>query len=216
MNMKKVTIIDYGVGNLYSVQRALEVCGATEICISSSPEDIVAADRVVLPGVGAFANGMQELRKRGLDHAVRSFAQSGRPLLGICLGMQLFATSGEEFGESDGLDIIPGKIQEMAKKDTDGVALKLPFIGWAPIAPPESQHWKTSVLENCKESDYLYLVHSFQFNPAQQSDVLAVYPRNGELITAAVRRGHITGLQFHPEKSGAVGLRILKEFLDHS
>jgi glutamine amidotransferase len=213
MTTKKVTIVDYGVGNLYSVQRAFEVCGASEICISSKPEEIAAAERVVLPGVGAFANGMQELRARGLDHALRDFASSGRPLLGICLGMQLLATSGEEFGQCDGLNIIPGKIQEMARCDAQGAALKLPFIGWAPIAYPDLHRWQASVLESCKERDYLYLVHSFQFNAANADDVLATYARHGGTITAAVRRGNVTGLQFHPEKSGKVGLGILAQFL---
>ena len=216
MNTKKVTIVDYGVGNLYSVKRAFEVCGASEISISSRPEDIAAAERVVLPGVGAFANGMQELRARGLDHALRDFAAAGRPLLGICLGMQLFATSGEEFGQCEGLDIIPGKIQEMARCDADGAALKLPFIGWAPITCPDTQQWKSSVLESCKEHDYLYLVHSFQFNPASGADVLATYARHGGSITAAVRRNNVTGLQFHPEKSGKVGLSVLEAFLNQS
>lgn len=213
MKSSKVTIVDYGVGNLYSVQRAFEVCGASDICVSNNPAEIMSAERVVLPGVGAFADGMRGLRERGLDHAIRDFAKSGRPVLGICLGMQLFATYGEEFGECQGLDLIPGKVQEMPKQTASGELLRLPFIGWSPITNPHATGWEDSVLRNCGEQDFIYLVHSFQFKPTDCTDLLAVYRRYGVPITAAIRRRNITGLQFHPEKSGKVGLNLLRNFL---
>lgn len=165
MNSGKVTIVDYGVGNLYSVQRALEVCGANDIRISGDPDEIRTADRVILPGVGAFADGMNGLHKRGLDSALIEFANSGRPLLGICLGMQLLATTSEEFGEHAGLDLIPGKVRAIPTVKADGSALKTPYIGWSTLKRPTEDKWAKSVLCSTTESEYVYLVHSYQFEP---------------------------------------------------
>lgn len=213
MSGKSVTIVDYGIGNLYSVKRAFEVCGAEGIIISDDPAVISAAERVVLPGVGAFSDGMRGLRERGLDVAIKEFGKSGRPLLGICLGMQLFASSGKEFGEWEGLDLIPGHVEEMPRQSSNGRPLKLPYIGWASLERPEGVSWEDSVLAACGPADYIYLVHSFQFTPEASADQLAAYRRHDGQITAAVRRGNVTGLQFHPEKSGAVGMSVLTSFL---
>lgn len=213
MNGKTITIVDYGVGNLYSVMRSFEVCGAEDICITSDPAKVMAADKVVLPGVGAFADGMQGLKERGLDKAICEFANSGRPLLGICLGMQLFATKSEEFGEHAGLGIIPGEVQMLPKYSSSAEPLKMPFIGWARILPHAETSWKDSLLEQCGPDECVYLIHSFQYQPTNPSDLLAIYHRDDKPIVAAIKRDNITGLQFHPEKSGEAGLKIISKFI---
>ncbi len=213
MKPSRVTVLDYGVGNLYSVQRAFEVCGVSDICISSDPDAIRNADRLVLPGVGAFADGMRGLLDRGLDQAICQFANSGRPLLGICLGMQILATTSEEFGEHAGLNLIPGRVSPMPPKDLDGISLKIPFIGWSHLSCPPDVNWKGSVLESISGKQSVYLVHSFEFTPDSQSNILGTYQYGGHNVTAAVVKDNIVGLQFHPEKSGKTGLRILSNFL---
>lgn len=213
MKASKVTVLDYGVGNLYSVQRAFEVCGASDICISSDPDEIRNADRLVLPGVGAFGDGMRGLRDRGLDQAICEFANSGRPLLGICLGMQMLATTSEEFGEHAGLNLIPGRVSPIPSKDFDGISLKTPFIGWSHLNCPPDVNWEGGVLESISGKQAVYLVHSFQFTPDSQGNMLGTYQYGGHDVTAAVFKDNIVGLQFHPEKSGKIGLRILSNFL---
>jgi glutamine amidotransferase len=213
MNSNSVVIVDYGIGNLYSVERALEVCGANDIRISSNPAEIKSAGRVVLPGVGAFADGMKGLQDRALDNALCEFAEAGRPLLGICLGMQLLATYSNEFGDHAGLNLIPGKVIAIPSKDTEGATLKAPFIGWSTLVNPSQSQWGESVLNGQKKDQSIYLVHSFQFQPDHQEDILATYQYGGHEIVAAVKCGNITGVQFHPEKSGKVGLSIISEFL---
>jgi glutamine amidotransferase len=213
MNNNTVVIVDYGVGNLYSVKRALEVCGANDIRISCNPTEIKSARRVVLPGVGAFADGIKGLQERGLDHALREFAETGRPLLGICLGMQLLATYSNEFGVHLGLNLIPGKVIPIPVIDTEGLPLKAPYIGWSTLVNPYQSQWGKSMLAGLTNNQFVYLVHSFQFKPDHQDDILATFQYGGHEITAAVKRGSITGVQFHPEKSGKVGLSIISEFL---
>lgn len=213
MTVTNVTILDYGVGNLYSVQRAFEVCGASDICVSSDPDVVRNADRLVLPGVGAFADGMQGLRDRGLDQAICEFANSGRPLLGICLGMQMLATSSEEFGEHAGLDLVPGKVHPIPSTDMEGADLKIPFIGWSHLDCPPEFNWNGSILESLNRKQAVYLVHSFQFLPKNHCNMFGTYQYGGHNITAAIAKNNIIGLQFHPEKSGHIGLKILAKFL---
>lgn len=215
MTGSKIVIVDYGVGNLYSVQRALEVCGASDICISSDPTEVLIADRVILPGVGAFADGILGLRERGLDVAIREFANSKRPLLGICLGMQIFATMSEEFGEHTGLGLIPGMVRAIPSVDIIGFPLKIPFVGWSSLDRPDRVHWKGTVLGQMTSEQSVYLVHSFHFVPVSQSNLLATYQYGGHNITAAIVKENIIGLQFHPEKSGEVGLSVLSKFLQY-
>jgi glutamine amidotransferase len=213
MNNKKVVIIDYGAGNLYSVQRALEVCGATDIIISNAPSDIIKADRIVLPGVGAFSDGIRGLSDAGLDDAIREFVNTGRPLLGICLGMQLLATVSEEFGENYGLNLIPGIVTKIPYTDVYGNHLKIPLIGWRNIYIPQNATWSNSLLKSFTGKRSVFFVHSFHFIPNNKSELLAVYERGGRCITAAISKDNIYGLQFHPEKSGGAGLEILAEYL---
>lgn len=208
-----VTIIDYGLGNLYSVKRALQESGCENIRISSKKDDILSANKLVLPGVGAYGDGMNGLKERGLVDAVISAAMSGTPILGICLGMQLLATYSEEFGFYDGLDLIPGVIKRIPNTSIVGDRLKIPFTNWAPLKL-ENEGIASSLFQGV-QTEYVYFVHSYQFIPDNASEILASYHYGGHAITAAIQRNNITGLQFHPEKSGKVGLRIIKNFLQN-
>lgn len=208
-----VTVIDYGIGNIFSVTRALEHCGAT-VLLSGRPEDILAAPRLVLPGVGAFANGMEGLRSRGLVEPIRRYAASGRPLLGICLGMQMLFARSLEFGDHEGLALIPGIIAPIVAKAPDGAALKVPHIGWTPLErPPGCATWDGTLLAGVREGENCYFVHSFTAVPERESSRLADATYGDCRISAAVREGNVWGCQFHPEKSGETGLRMVANFV---
>lgn len=208
---KQVTIVDYGVGNLFSVSRALEQCGA-DVVISADPAQIEASERVVLPGVGAFADGMRGLHACGLVEPVRRFAASGRPLLGICLGMQMLASVSQEFGSHEGLGLIPGQVVPLPTVVEEGRALKIPHIGWDVIDP--AYQWEASMMADTSPGTAVYLVHSFHVVPDDPRHVLATYRFGDRPITAAIRYGNIQGCQFHPEKSGPAGLRMLSGFVN--
>jgi len=210
--MRPVTVVDYGIGNLYSVRRALERCGG-EVTLSSDPAVLGRAERLVLPGVGAFAGGMQGLRERALVEPIKRFAASGRPLLGICLGMQMLATASEEFGVHEGLDLIPGRVRAVPDRDTAGRPHKIPHIGWTALRAPPGVSWRESLLAETPEGTSVYLVHSFAVVPDDASHRLADCNYGGHAVCAAIARGTITGFQFHPEKSGEAGLHILQRFL---
>lgn len=213
MNQVKVVVVDYGVGNLYSVQRALECCGVRNVCVSSELDDVWSADKLILPGVGAFEDGMRGLSEKNLIKPIREYAASGKPLLGICLGMQLLATYSEEFGRHDGLGLIPGKAVPIPRETKSGSKLRIPHIGWATLQKPNLDAWFNSPLKDLGEDDAVYLVHSFHVIPDLESNVLATYDYHGEYITAAIRSRNVFGYQFHPEKSGPVGLSLLANFL---
>lgn len=212
----QVTVVDYGIGNLFSVQRALEHCGAS-VRVSSDASAIETAERVVLPGVGAFADGMRGLRERGLVEPLRRLASAGRPLLGICLGMQMLADVSEEFGEHQGLGLIPGRVVAIPRVDVLGQPQKIPHIGWNALVPahdaPGTSPWAGTILSSTPPQTSVYLVHSFHFVPASTADRLADCVYGGHRITAAVQRGRLTGCQFHPEKSGEAGLAVLRAFI---
>lgn len=210
--MSGVTIVDYGSGNLLSVSRALAHCGG-RVELASGAEAIDRAERLVLPGVGAFADGMEGLRQRGLIDAIRRFAASGRPLLGICLGMQMLATTSEEFGLHEGLAIVPGRVLALPRVDIDGRLQKIPCIGWSDLVRPDAADWRETVLAATNEGDAVYLVHSYHVVPDNDADRLACCVYGGHFVTTVIRRDNVTGCQFHPEKSGPVGLRILSTFL---
>jgi len=208
-----VAVVDYGIGNLFSVRRALEHAGAT-VAVSSDPAVLSAAPRLVLPGVGSFADGMDGLRSRGLDTVVRQFAETGRPLLGICLGMQMLADGSDEFGDHDGLGLIPGRVRPVPAVDIDGRAHKIPHVGWARlINPPDGHGWQATMLADVPEGESVYLVHSFAMQVAHRAHCLAECSYNGQTIVAAIQRANVSGTQFHPEKSGTVGLGIVAGFL---
>ena len=208
----RVLVVDYGIGNLYSVRRALESVGA-EVTISADPDDIARASRLVLPGVGAFAAGMAGLRERGLVELIRQHGLSGRPLMGICLGMQMLAGLSEEFGHHQGLDLIAGRVVAVPSSATDGGRLKIPNIGWRALQPGAGTDWSGTALASTVPGTPVYLVHSFHFVPEDPLRALALCEYGGHRVTTAVSHGQIIGCQFHPEKSGPAGLQILSQFV---
>lgn len=213
MSNPKVAIIDYGVGNLLSVRRGLEHCGA-EAVVTDNHDVIRSAARVVLPGVGAFANAMDELRRRGLDRTVREVAASGAPLFGICLGMQMLMDESEEFGLSAGLGLIRGRVIPVPSRSADGLAQKIPHIGWnGLVLPPGRTDWRATPLAEVKSGEAVYFVHSFMAVPQDPAHQVADCIYGGQRVSAVIGRDNVFGCQFHPEKSGDVGLRILRAFL---
>jgi len=208
-----VAIVDYGIGNLFSVQRSFEEAGA-QVLVTSDKDEILDAPRLVLPGVGAFANGMKGLRDKGLDKVIISFIETGRPFLGICLGMQMLASRSEEFGTHEGLGVIPGVVKAIPSCSPEGDRHKIPHIGWTSIFNPGHKgRWKGTILQDTTESDAVYLVHSFAMYPEEDSHRLADCDYNGVSISAAVSVDNVYGTQFHPEKSGEVGLTMIRTFL---
>lgn len=206
-----VTLIDYGIGNLLNMVRALEHSGAAvKVIDQASPED-VKADRLILPGVGAFGDGMRELRARGFDDLVKRFAQTGRPFLGICVGMQMMLEGSEEMGDHAGLGLIGGRVLAVPATGVDGTPHRVPHIGWRPLRPTGA--WQGTLLADASPGDRVYFVHSFSCHPADDSVRLADVDYDGRSICAAVHRDNLTGCQFHPERSADVGLRMLRRFL---
>lgn len=205
----RVTVVDYGMGNLLSVTRAFEHCGA-EVKLESSPLFVGKAERLVLPGVGAFGDGMSELHHRKLVEPIRNYAATGRPLLGICLGMQMLLEGSDEFGSTAGLGLVPGWVRRLPEQ----AGIKLPHIGWSPIYPPNGQRWSGTLLEGVPEGQEVYFVHSFGADPANAGDCLAQTAYGEFPFCSVVRRANISGCQFHPEKSAEMGLSMIRNFLD--
>lgn len=213
IQMNEVSVIDYGVGNLLSVSRALEHCGA-RVTITSDPAAILTAARVVLPGVGAFADGMAALQAKGLDTLVCQVAATGTPLLGICLGMQMLFDESEEFGATAGLGLVPGRVVHIPATTTTGEPHKIPHIGWNELVlPAQGDSWQSGLLADVEPGEAVYFVHSFMAVPASPEYRLADCNYGGISISAAVQRKNVMGCQFHPEKSGDVGLKILRRFI---
>ncbi|MBU0540818.1 MAG: imidazole glycerol phosphate synthase subunit HisH [Gammaproteobacteria bacterium] len=208
----QVTIVDYGIGNLYSVGRAFEVCGA-DVIFASNPQEVASARHLVLPGVGAFESGMAGLRERDLVEPIRAHAAEGKPLMGICLGMQMLATVSEEFGEHKGLDLIPGRVCALPHTTVEGESQKVPHIGWAGLYKTPGAKWHETSLADVQEGDGVYLVHSFAVNTDNPEHQLAFSHFGGHPVCTVVRRGALIGCQFHPEKSGPVGLKVISAFL---
>jgi glutamine amidotransferase len=210
--MKNVVIVDYGMGNLKSVQRGLEKVGASAL-VSSNPAIIANAERLILPGVGAFEDGMKGLGDAGVLDAVYDFVKTGNELLGICLGMQMLLDQSEEYGNHKGLGLISGDVKEIPKSYYGDVVRKIPHIGWVRVEKPSHHDWKGSCLEDIKLGEYFYFVHSFMAVTKNKEDLLAQCKDEGAVVAAAIKKDNITGLQFHPEKSGEVGLKILHKFI---
>ena len=203
-----IALIDYGIGNLRSVQKALEHVGA-EVQLTENPAVIVAADKVVLPGVGAFGDGMKGLRARGLVDVVREVATRGTPLLGICVGMQVLFEVGEERGVHEGLGILPGRVKQFQISNLKSQNLKVPQTGWNQIEPQKD----SPLFAGLPRGAYAYFNHGY-YCAARPEDTLATTDYGG-LYPSVVGRGRVYGIQFHPEKSQRVGLLLLKNFVEH-
>ena len=210
--MTDVTIIDYDCGNLFSVSRAIEISGRS-FELTSDPDKIANADRLILPGVGAFGSARVALDHRGLDAPIHAFVKTGKPFLGICLGMQLLFDSSEEFGAHEGLGLIAGKVAAIPSMRDDGTHRRIPNIGWCPITPPSADRWKATMLRDLAPSAYMYFVHSFAGVPSASISTLAVAQYDGLEICAAVSHENVTGVQFHPEKSATEGLALINTFV---
>ncbi len=211
--MSKVTVVDYGSGNLLSVCRALRHCGA-EVTTVESGAGLASVERLVIPGVGAMADSMRNLEARGLVEPLRAFARSERPLLGICVGMQVMFDASEEFGVHPGLGVLAGHVRMISSSRSDGTRRKIPQIGWNALTLPAGVNgWEGTILAGLPSEPAAYFLHSFAVDPKDDAIRLAECEYEGVRICAAVKSGLVYGCQFHPEKSGEVGLTILKNFL---
>jgi glutamine amidotransferase len=198
-----IAVIDYGASNLRSVMHAMSHLEA-DAHVAESPEELEGARAIILPGVGAFGAGMEQLRARGFEGPIKQHVADGVPLLGICLGMQFLFEASEEMGEHAGLGLLGGRVVRFP----EGSGLKIPHMGWNQLHPVED----SLLLAGVNDGDYAYFVHSYYVAPGDESDVLA-RTDYGLPFTSVVGRGHVYGVQFHPEKSQSVGLRILRNFV---
>lgn len=205
--MKKVTIIDYGMSNLLSISRAMEKIG-TEVIITEKPEQIAKADILILPGVGAFYDGMQELKKRDIPESIHQFIKTGKPFLGICLGMQMMLEEGTEITTTKGLGIIDGKVLPLPEKNKVGHQNTIPHIGWSTVKINESRN-ETLIINN----NYMYFVHSYYAMPTHAENSYATSQFSDFYFTCMVNKNNAWGTQFHPEKSGEAGLLLLENFI---
>jgi len=212
---RHVTVIDYGIGNLLNVVRALEHCGATVQVAEQAAQVTTLPDRLVLPGVGAFADAMTELCLRGFDDLVKRYVDTERPFLGICVGAQILFELSEEHGEHAGLGLIPGRVQPVPAVDAAGKSLRVPHIGWSGlVCPPMRRSWGGTILAAVQPGEPVYFVHSYAPVPTHEAHRLADTDYHGVRICAAVARDQIYGCQFHPERSAASGLGMLAAFLE--
>ena len=210
---RRVVVVDYGRGNLFSVCQAVARVGGTPD-LSPDPEAVRGADRVILPGVGAFGDAMAGLAARGLVDALKEFAARGRPLLGVCLGMQLLLEGSSEFGRHAGLGLLPGRVERLPLP-APGTREKIPNVGWCRLEPAVGgAPWAESPFAAVKPGSFAYFVHSYAAHPAVAGHRLADITFAGVPTAAALSHGPITGCQFHPEKSGEVGLSIVDAFVN--
>lgn len=198
-----IAIIDYGVGNLFSLESSFAAVGA-DVVVTSDRGTIAAADRIILPGVGAFEDAARKLRESRLSEFLKEQATAGKPLMGICLGMQLLFEKSYEYGEHEGLGLIRGSVRPIA--DVIPAGYKIPHIGWNALSFKK----KCPLFDNVREGECVYFVHSYY--AAECDGAVVATTEYGAPITAAVAEGNVYGCQFHPEKSGDVGLRILRAF----
>lgn len=208
--MGKIVIIDYGVGNLRSLIKAVQKFTSKTV-VTDEAEVVNDASALILPGVGAFAAGMEGLKIRGLLEPVKNFAKAGKPILGICLGAQILLSRGYEFGDFEGLDLIAGKVVHFPELQNHE---KIPEVGWNQISEAHPGGWRGTILEEIPPGASVYFVHSYIPVPEHEKHVLAKSRYGGYEFCSAIKHENITGTQFHPEKSGSIGLAIIKNFIN--
>jgi glutamine amidotransferase len=208
--MKNIVVVDYGIGNVKSMVNALENIGE-KVSLTNDEQEIMNADAVILPGVGAFKHGMDNLSQRGLVEIIHNFVATRKPFLGVCLGMQMLMEESEEFGVCKGLGLIEGSVK-MIPLDINANA-KLPHVSWNELMIPSENRWVNTILSTTPENTDMYFVHSFAAIPTKKQDILANCNYGNITFCAAVNKNNIYGTQFHPEKSGVFGLRILENFI---
>ena len=211
-----VTIIDYGINNITSIQRAINEIGY-KVQLSSNPEEVKDAQKLILPGVGSFKNGMQNLLNiNGMIESITEFIKKGNPMIAICLGMQMLLDNSEENGIHKGLGIISGSVKKIPRKKKDGTERKIPHVQWNKLnTTPTSPNWKNTCLKDVKANDFFYFVHSYIAIPNENNLLIATSEYEGTDLPAVIMKENITAFQFHPEKSGQNGLRILENFINN-
>ena len=209
---RDIIIVDYGLGNLFSVTKAIEKCGYKPI-ISSNSKVILNSSKIVLPGVGSFSKAMQELKKRDLIEIIKMLAMKGVPILSICLGMQLLLDESEENGLNEGLSLIQGRVTHLSNFFNTSKDLKIPHIGWSAFECINEEIERSyNIIHNISYSDYFYFVHSFHAVPSNPENIVAKCSYGNILINSIIQKDNIIGCQFHPEKSGESGLKLIKNF----
>lgn len=206
----KVAIIDYGMGNLFSVQRACEHANM-EALITSEKEEILSADAIILPGVGAFGDAMRNIRKLDLAGLLKDLAIGGKPFMGICLGMQLMMSESEEFGSNRGLDVFTGKVIKFPEKKLSSDRVKVPQVGWNKLKRGDIP-WENTLLSGIDEGEFMYFIHSFYVVPQSKDIILSITDYEGIKYCSSIVSGNIFACQFHPERSAEKGLDIYKKF----
>jgi len=207
--MTQIAVVDYGIGNIQSMCRALEKSGA-DIVLTGDFNTILKSDGVVLPGVGAFSHGMEKLRSLGLVDVLKEFAKLEKPMLGVCLGMQLFFDKSSEFGETSGLGIVPGSVDKIELKDEKHE--KLPHVSWNELSGNHS--WDGTILDGIEQCSDMYFVHSYCASPLHNEDILSSTTYSGNQFCSTIKHKNIYGCQYHPEKSGELGLKIIRNFVN--
>lgn len=208
--MTTIAIIDYEVGNIRSISSAFEKVGV-EPKLTRNYQEILDSDGIVLPGVGAYSHGMERLKEHALDSTIKDFAATGKPILGICLGMQLLLSESDEFGHTEGLGLIPGSVKQL--KLLNAQEQKLPHVSWNELQPPNVNSWGGTILEGIAPEEDMYFVHSFMAVPKNTSHVLSLTNYSDSQFCSSVKNGNIYGCQFHPEKSAEEGLKIITNFI---
>jgi glutamine amidotransferase len=214
MLKNKVILLDYGMCNMLNVARAFEYCGV-DVTITGDAGVAQNANKLVVPGVGAFRDSMLEIESRGFGDVIRRFVETGRPFLGICVGMQMLFERSAEFGDHAGLGILEGRVEPIPKMTSDGLPQRIPHIGWNHLVPPETDRsWHGSLIEEFEgKQPAVYFVHSFAAEPTDPAIRLADTIYGGHRVCAAVQRDNLMATQFHPERSGEPGLRIISRFM---
>ena len=209
----KVTIIDYKMSNLFSVKNACAYLGINAT-ISSDIKVINKSDALILPGVGAFKHAIRNLNKLDLISPIKESIENGKPFLGVCLGLQLLFSRSEEFGTNNGLNIIDGEVRKFKFKKFDGKRIKVPHMGWNKVCSHNRNMWKTSAFHNLSEDEFYYFIHSYYVVPSDSDIILSNTNYHDQKFCSSIKQGNILATQFHPEKSGKVGIKIYSNWFD--